>query len=93
MINNNQNILYKKYFNFGFFFIFWMIFFDTNSLITHYNLLKDIENMEYEKIYLIKMIDKEKKIFINICNNYHVSIIMQNYFNINIIKNIKFYCF
>lgn len=60
----------KKYFNFGCFFIFWMIFFDTNSLITYYNLSKDIENMESEKIYYINIINKEKKMFLSICNNY-----------------------
>lgn len=66
---NNKIIINKKYF--GFFFMFWMLFFDTNSLIAHYNLLKDIENMESEKIFFIKKINNEKKKFLNICNNYN----------------------
>lgn len=63
-----QFINNKKYFHFGLFFIFWMIFLDTNSLIVHYNLLKEIETMESEKIYIINIINKEKKIFFNLCN-------------------------
>lgn len=63
-----QFIINNKYFHFGLFFIFWMMFLDTNSLIVHYNLLKEIENMESEKIYITNIINKEKKIFLKICN-------------------------
>ena len=43
----------------SFFFIFWMIFLDTHSLKTHFNLNKEIDELENQKENLRKMIEED----------------------------------
>lgn len=52
--------LRDKYFWVGSLFILWMIFFDTNSLMAHWKLGKDIYKMKSERDYLRKKIATEK---------------------------------
>tara|TARA_B100001250_G_C19462490_1_gene640849 strand:- start:62 stop:361 length:300 start_codon:yes stop_codon:yes gene_type:complete len=40
-------------------FIFWMIFFDSNSLMVHNDLNKDIKKLNKQKTYYKKEIDKD----------------------------------
>ncbi len=42
-------------------FAIWMIFFDTNSLLIHTELKKEIKNLEKTKDFLINEIEKDKK--------------------------------
>lgn len=49
-------------------FLIWMIFFDTNSLITHFIIDKEIIKMESEKKYIKKKIALKKQLFNKICN-------------------------
>ena len=42
-------------------FAIWMLFFDTNSFLTHVELNREIEDLENEKEYYKKEIDKDKK--------------------------------
>ncbi|XOD67642.1 MAG: FtsB family cell division protein [Flavobacteriales bacterium Tduv] len=53
-------LLKSKYFWTGTFFLLWMIFFDTNSFMIHWNLEKDIKKMKSEQAYLKKKITTEK---------------------------------
>jgi len=43
----------------GFFFIFWMIFLDTHSLKTHFNLNNEIDELENQKENISKMIEED----------------------------------
>jgi cell division protein FtsB len=42
-------------------FAVWMLFFDANSWLIHHELNTEIENLENEKEYYIKEIEKDKK--------------------------------
>lgn len=42
-------------------FIIWMIFFDANSYLIHHELNSDIKDLENEKEYYQKEIEKDKK--------------------------------
>ena len=42
-------------------FAIWMLFFDTNSFLTHWELGKDIKKLEDEKEYYTREIEKDKK--------------------------------
>ena len=43
-------------------FVIWMLFFDTNSLLIHRELKKEIKNLEKTQEFLKKEIEKDKKI-------------------------------
>lgn len=43
-------------------FVIWMVFFDTNSLLIHLELRKEIKNLEKQQQYLRNEIAKDKKI-------------------------------
>src|SRR5690606_25018858 len=47
-------------------FAVWMIFFDTNSLLTHQELEKEIDKLEKQKDYLKKEIEHDKAIIRNL---------------------------
>ena len=42
-------------------FAIWMLFFDTNSFLTHVELNKEIDDLESEKDYYKREIEKDKK--------------------------------
>lgn len=42
-------------------FLIWMIFFDTNSLLTHWELNREINDLEGEKEYYKREIEKDAK--------------------------------
>jgi len=42
-------------------FAIWMLFFDTNSFLTHLDLNKEMDELENEKEYYKREIDKDKK--------------------------------
>lgn len=58
--SNVRHVLKNKYFWIGITFLLWMVFFDTNSFMTHWKIAKDIQKMESERSYLKKEIAKEK---------------------------------
>lgn len=43
-------------------FVIWMVFFDTNSLLIHLELKKEIKKLEKQKEFLQTEIDKDKQI-------------------------------
>ena len=43
-------------------FVVWMLFFDTNSLLIHRELRKEIKNLEKTQQFLLNEIEKDKKI-------------------------------
>lgn len=43
-------------------FVIWMLFFDTNSLLIHNELRKEIKNLEKTQQFLKKEIEQDKKI-------------------------------
>ncbi|MEO0572573.1 MAG: septum formation initiator family protein [Bacteroidota bacterium] len=43
-------------------FVIWMAFFDTNSLLIHSELQKEINKLEQQKDFLQKEIEKDKKL-------------------------------
>ncbi len=43
-------------------FVIWMVFFDTNSLLIHWELKKQIDNLEKQRDFLHEEIEKDKKI-------------------------------
>ncbi len=42
-------------------FVFWMLFFDSNSLLTHIELKKEINKLKKQKEHLQKEINQDKK--------------------------------
>jgi cell division protein DivIC len=56
-----QKIFDKKYWIIMFFFVVWMIFFDSNSMITHWELSKELHSIVQEKEVLKAKINKEKR--------------------------------
>lgn len=43
-------------------FVIWMVFFDTNSLLIHLELRKEIKKLEKQQEFLKKEISKDKKV-------------------------------
>ena len=43
-------------------FVVWMVFFDTNSLLIHWELKKQIKSLEKQREFLHEEIEKDKKI-------------------------------
>lgn len=50
-------------------FLIWMIFFDTHSILIHYELSRQIQKIEIEKIELQNKIKKSTKNYNNLKNN------------------------
>lgn len=47
-------------------FVIWMMFFDTNSLLIHLELKKEINKLEKQKEFLKEEISKDKKVLDNL---------------------------
>ena len=60
MISKIINLLKKTYVIIILFFVVWMIFFDTNSLIIHNELSNDIDKLNNQKKYFTNEINKDK---------------------------------
>ncbi len=43
-------------------FVIWMVFFDTNSVFIHWELKKEIKNLEKQREFLREEIAKDKKV-------------------------------
>ena len=56
-----QKFFQNKYWIILVIFSIWMIFFDSNSIITHYELNQELEAITLEKEFLKQTIKKEKK--------------------------------
>ena len=50
------------------FFLIWMIFLDTHSLLVHLELSKEIENLNERKIFLESEIEKDNKLILDLNN-------------------------
>jgi len=50
-------------------FVIWMLFFDTNSLLIHLELKKEIHKLEKTKVFLKEEIAKDKIIIEKLSNN------------------------
>ena len=60
MISKFLNLLKKTYVIIILFFVVWMIFFDTNSVLMHFELNQKIKKLESQKNYYKKEIKKDK---------------------------------
>ena len=49
-------------------FVIWMAFFDTNSLLIHLELKKEINKLEQQKTFLETEIEKDKKVLKKLSN-------------------------
>lgn len=49
------------YFVFTFFFLIWMVFFDSNDLIMQFRLRRKLKSLEEQKVYYLKKIEEVKK--------------------------------
>ena len=52
----------------GVFFLLWMVFLDTHSLLVHQELNKEIENLKKRKEFLESQIEKDNKLISNLKN-------------------------
>ena len=64
--NKIIRFLSNKYFIILMLFVIWMIFFDENSLINHWELDKEIDNLEKSNEYYQKEIEQDKKVIDNL---------------------------
>ena len=55
-----MNLLKNIYLLISLFFVIWMLFFDSNSILIQWQLSKEIRELEREKLYLQKEITKDK---------------------------------
>ena len=60
MISKILNVLKKTYVIIILFFVIWMIFFDTNSVLMHFELNQKIKKLENQKNYYQEEIRKDK---------------------------------
>ncbi len=58
-------ILSNKYVIILLLFVIWMIFFDENSLLNHWELDKEIDNLEKSNEYYRDQIEQDKKVIDN----------------------------
>jgi cell division protein DivIC len=61
IINKLPKYTKNFYFIFGAIFLFWMLFLDSNDLITQYKQYKKLKDLEDEKLYYLEKIDEVKK--------------------------------
>jgi cell division protein DivIC len=59
----------NPYFLLGFSFLLWMLFFDSEDLITQYRLRKKLRNLEVEKAYYLEKIEKIQQDRRELANN------------------------
>ena len=64
--NKVVRILSNKYVIILLLFVVWMIFFDENSLITHWELDKEIDKLEKSNEYYRDQIEQDKKVIDNL---------------------------
>ena len=60
MISKILNLLKKTYVIIILFFVLWMTFFDTNSLLMHFELNQKIKKLKNQKIYYQNEIKKDR---------------------------------
>ena len=63
-LNNSfkkQNAYRIAYISIGLLFLFWILFLDSHSWLTHQELNSEIETLEQRKKNLLESIDKDKK--------------------------------
>jgi cell division protein DivIC len=61
MIRRLPKFTRNFFFIFGCFFLFWLLFIDSNDLISQYRLDRKLENLEAEKEYYEAKIDQVKQ--------------------------------
>ena len=64
-----KKLFWHKYFLISFLFLVWMIFFDTNSILTHYELQKQINKYQSEKNALEKKIEESETKYTSLKND------------------------
>ncbi len=64
--NKIFRILSNKYVIILLLFVIWMIFFDENSFINHWELDKEIDNLEKSNEYYREQIEEDKKVIENL---------------------------
>ena len=64
--NKVVRVLSNKYVIILLLFVVWMIFFDENSLLNHWELDKEIDNMEKSNEYYRDQIEQDKKVIENL---------------------------
>ena len=64
--NKVFRILSNKYFIILLLFLIWMVFFDENSFLNHWELDKEIDNLEKSNEYYKDQIEQDKKVIDNL---------------------------
>ncbi|MDC3051066.1 septum formation initiator family protein [Bacteroidota bacterium] len=63
-----KNPYLVAYIAIGVFFLLWMVFLDTHSLLVHQELNKEIENLKKRKEFLESQIEKDNRLISNLNN-------------------------
>ena len=63
-----KNPYFFAYLIISVFFLIWMIFLDTHSLLVHLELSKEIDNLNEKKIFLESEIEKDNKLILDLNN-------------------------
>ena len=66
--NKVFRILSNKYFIILLLFLIWMVFFDENSFLNHWELDREIDNLEKSNEYYKDQIEQDKKVIDNLNN-------------------------
>ncbi len=66
--NKVFRVLSNKYFIILLLFLIWMVFFDENSFLNHWELDKEIDNLEKSNEYYKDQIEQDKKVIDNLNN-------------------------
>ena len=64
--NKVFRVLSNKYFIILLLFLIWMVFFDENSFLNHWELDKEIDNLEKSNEYYKDQIEQDKKVIDNL---------------------------
>ncbi len=64
--NKVFRVLSNKYFIILMLFLIWMVFFDENSFLNHWELDKEIDNLEKSNEYYKDQIEQDKKVIDNL---------------------------
>jgi cell division protein FtsB len=59
--NKYTRLLLNKYIWVGLFFVIWMVFLDTNSLLVHYELSDEIDKLDKRKSYYQSELKSDKR--------------------------------
>ena len=75
-----KNPYFFAYLSIGTFFLVWMFFLDTHSLLVHLELNKEIDNLQERKKFLESEIERDTKLILDLNNIDSLEILQQYYY-------------